>query len=66
MPSFGTHWTAPAGLDEAQRIKTWATKSSVYVKTLLRLVLTGTPMEYRLEELASLLDWWTTSRSRPA
>jgi hypothetical protein len=47
-------------LDEAQRIKNWATKSSVYVKTLCpewRLVLTGTPMENRLEELASILDW---------
>jgi superfamily II DNA or RNA helicase len=47
-------------LDEAQRIKNWATKSSAYVKTLrprYRLVLTGTPMENRLEELASILDW---------
>ncbi len=47
-------------LDEAQRIKNWATKTAVYVKTLrpeFRLVLTGTPMENRLEELASILDW---------
>ncbi|MEZ4221525.1 MAG: DEAD/DEAH box helicase [Polyangiaceae bacterium] len=47
-------------LDEAQRIKNWATKSAQYVKALTpryRLVLTGTPMENRLEELASLLDW---------
>jgi SNF2 family DNA or RNA helicase len=47
-------------LDEAQRIKNWATKSAVYVKALspeYRLVLTGTPMENRLEELASILDW---------
>lgn len=47
-------------LDEAQRIKNYATKSSMYVKALtpeFRLVLTGTPMENRLEELASLLDW---------
>jgi SNF2-related domain/Helicase conserved C-terminal domain len=47
-------------LDEAQRIKNWATKSAVYVKALspeFRLVLTGTPMENRLEELASILDW---------
>ena len=47
-------------LDEAQRIKNWATKSALYVKALTpryRLVLTGTPMENRLEELASVLDW---------
>jgi SNF2 domain-containing protein/helicase-like protein len=47
-------------LDEAQRIKNWASKSSAYVMTLApewRLVLTGTPMENRLEELATLLDW---------
>jgi SNF2 family DNA or RNA helicase len=47
-------------LDEAQRIKNWETKSAAYVKTLrarYRLVLTGTPMENRLEELASVMDW---------
>ncbi len=47
-------------LDEAQRIKNWATKTAGYVKQLLpeyRLVLTGTPMENRLEELASIVDW---------
>jgi hypothetical protein len=47
-------------LDEAQRIKNWATKTSAYVKQLqpeYRLVLTGTPMENRLDELASLTDW---------
>ena len=47
-------------LDEAQRIKNWATKTAACVKALgppWRLVLTGTPMENRLEELASILDW---------
>ncbi|MEW6071114.1 MAG: DEAD/DEAH box helicase [Planctomycetota bacterium] len=47
-------------LDEAQRIKNWAAKTSHGVKQLrppLRLVLTGTPMENRLEELASIMDW---------
>lgn len=47
-------------LDEAQRIKNWAAKTSAYVKRLTppyRLVLTGTPMENRLEELASIMDW---------
>lgn len=47
-------------LDEAQRIKNWATKTAGLVKQLrppYRLVLTGTPMENRLEELASIMDW---------
>jgi len=47
-------------LDEAQRIKNWATKTASVVKRLrppYRLVLTGTPMENRLEELASIMDW---------
>ncbi|MHB8875747.1 MAG: DEAD/DEAH box helicase [Myxococcaceae bacterium] len=47
-------------LDEAQRIKNWAAKTSAYVKQLsprYRLVLTGTPMENRIEELASLVEW---------
>ncbi len=47
-------------LDEAQRIKNWATKSAVSVKSLdatYRLALTGTPMENRFEELASLMDF---------
>ena len=47
-------------LDEAQRIKNWATKTAAFVKALTpryRLVLTGTPMENRLDELASIFDW---------
>ncbi|MBK8690978.1 MAG: DEAD/DEAH box helicase [Deltaproteobacteria bacterium] len=47
-------------LDEAQRIKNWATKSAAYVKSLdapYRLVLTGTPMENRFDELASIMDF---------
>ncbi|MBC8072624.1 MAG: DEAD/DEAH box helicase [Deltaproteobacteria bacterium] len=47
-------------LDEAQRIKNWATKSAAYVKSLgapHRLVLTGTPMENRFDELASIMDF---------
>jgi len=47
-------------LDEAQRIKNWATKTASFVKRLrprYRLVLTGTPMENRLDELASIMDW---------
>jgi superfamily II DNA or RNA helicase len=47
-------------LDEAQRIKNWATKTALSVKRLAptyRLVLTGTPMENRIEELASIVEW---------
>jgi superfamily II DNA or RNA helicase len=47
-------------LDEAQRIKNWATKTALSVKGLspaYRLVLTGTPMENRIEELASVFEW---------
>jgi superfamily II DNA or RNA helicase len=47
-------------LDEAQRIKNWATKTAAHVKRLAppyRLVLTGTPMENRLAELASIMEW---------
>ena len=47
-------------LDEAQRIKNWATKTALTVKRLkpdFRLVLSGTPMENRLEELASVVEW---------
>jgi len=47
-------------LDEAQRIKNYASTSAIYVKALTpryRLVLTGTLLENRLEELGSILDW---------
>ena len=47
-------------LDETQRIKNWATKTATYVKKLsppYSLILTGTPMENRLDELASLMEW---------
>jgi superfamily II DNA or RNA helicase len=47
-------------LDEAQRIKNWATKTALSVKRLAptyRLVLTGTPMENRIDELASIVEW---------
>lgn len=47
-------------LDEAQRIKNWSTRTALTVKRLrptYRLVLTGTPMENRLDELASIAEW---------
>lgn len=47
-------------LDEAQRIKNWQTQTARAVKRLdvpYRLVLTGTPLENRIDELASIMDW---------
>lgn len=47
-------------LDEAQRIKNWETKTAQAIKRLqpaFRLVLTGTPMQNRLDELASVMEW---------
>ncbi len=46
-------------LDEAQRIKNWRTKSAAAVKSLrtrYAFVLTGTPLENRLEDLYSLMQ----------
>ena len=47
-------------LDEAQRIKNWKTKTAQVVKRLRKryaLVLTGTPLENRLEELFSIVQF---------
>jgi hypothetical protein len=47
-------------LDEAQRIKNWATKTAQAVKRLrsrYAFVLTGTPIENRIDELHSLVDF---------
>ena len=47
-------------LDEAQRIKNWATKTAQAVKRLesrYAFVLTGTPLENRIDELYSLVDF---------
>jgi len=47
-------------LDEAQRIKNWSTKTAQAVKRLqsrYAFVLTGTPIENRIDELHSLLDF---------
>ncbi|MFC1707246.1 SNF2-related protein, partial [Planctomycetota bacterium] len=46
-------------LDEAQRIKNWRTKTAAAIKSLstrYAFVLTGTPLENRLEDLYSLLQ----------
>ncbi|HUT31500.1 MAG TPA: DEAD/DEAH box helicase [Sedimentisphaerales bacterium] len=47
-------------LDEAQRIKNWKTRRAQAVKKLdsmYALVLTGTPLENRLEELHSIVEF---------
>ena len=55
-------------LDEAQRIKNFATQTARNVKQLtppFRLILTGTPFENRLMELTSLLDWIDSNAMGP-
>ena len=47
-------------LDEAQRIKNWSTKTAQAIKRLrsrYAFVLTGTPIENRIDELHSLMDF---------
>lgn len=47
-------------LDEAQRIKNWKTKTAKTVKRIVSdfaIVLTGTPLENRLEELYSIVQF---------
>lgn len=47
-------------LDEAQRIKNWNTRTALTIKRLrsrYAFVLTGTPIENRIDELRSLVDF---------
>lgn len=56
-------------LDEAQRIRNWETKTSRAVKKLrsrYAIVLTGTPLENRLEELYSIVQFVDDRRLGPA
>jgi superfamily II DNA or RNA helicase len=56
-------------LDEGQRIKNWAAKTSMVVKSLrspFALVLTGTPLENRLDELFSVIEFIDDRRLGPA
>jgi SNF2 family DNA or RNA helicase len=56
-------------LDEAQRIKNWEAKTSREVKKLrsrYAIVLTGTPLENKLEELHSIVQFVDERRFGPA
>jgi SNF2 family DNA or RNA helicase len=47
-------------IDEAQRIKNWKTKTAQAVKKIMSeytIVLTGTPMENRIDELHSIIEY---------
>jgi superfamily II DNA or RNA helicase len=55
-------------LDEAQRIKNWNTRTARSVKKLASpyaIVLTGTPLENRLEELVSIVQFVDQHRLGP-
>ncbi len=55
-------------LDEAQRIKNWETRTARSVKKIKSpycLVLTGTPLENRLEELVSIVQFIDQHRLGP-
>ncbi len=55
-------------LDEAQRIKNWDTRTARSVKKIASpyaIVLTGTPIENRLEELASIVQFVDQHRLGP-
>jgi hypothetical protein len=55
-------------LDEAQRIKNWNTKTAQAIKRLqsrYAFVLTGTPIENRIDEIHSLMDFLNPSALGP-
>jgi superfamily II DNA or RNA helicase len=55
-------------LDEAQRIKNWTTRTARSVKRIVSpyaIVLTGTPLENRLEELISIVQFVDRFRLGP-
>lgn len=56
-------------LDEGQRIKNWATKTTQTIKSLrspFALVLSGTPLENRLDDLFSVVEFIDDRRLGPA
>lgn len=63
------HWAPDLViLDEAQRIKNWQTRAAQAVKQLASryaIVLTGTPLENRLDELHSIVEFVDRHRLGP-
>ena len=56
-------------LDEGQRIKNWEAKTSRVIKALkspFALVLSGTPLENRIDELFSVVEFIDDRRLGPA
>ncbi len=55
-------------LDEAQRIKNWKTRTAKYIKQMdstFAIVLTGTPIENKIEELHSIMEFIDRRRLGP-
>ena len=68
MPIEKTKWDLII-IDEGQRIKNWEAKTSQTIKALkspFALVLSGTPLENRLEELFSVVEFIDGRRLGPA
>ncbi len=68
MPIEQAHWDLII-LDEGQRIKNWEAKTSRVIKGLVSrfaLVLSGTPLENRLDELFSVVEFIDDRRLGPA
>ncbi|MDR2116754.1 MAG: DEAD/DEAH box helicase [Planctomycetaceae bacterium] len=68
LPIEQTRWDLII-LDEGQRIKNWETKTTRTIKALsspYALVLSGTPMENRIDELYSVVQFVDDNRLLPA
>ena len=68
LPIEGVRWDLIM-LDEGQRIKNWEAKTSQIVKSLrspFALVLSGTPLENRLDDLFSVVEFIDDRRLGPA
>ena len=67
LPIEHTRWDLIV-LDEGQRIKNWEAKTSQVVKSLrsrFALVLTGTPLENRVDDLYSIVEFIDDRRLAP-